>query len=459
MSKQFVKWIKSAITTFIDPDLNGPDLIDPERGARVVSLAGRVSRGLKKEQKAFSIDRFRAQHDPNPRELYDAVQIVYRRLLERVWSDEVMTENENIQLLWVQKCLDLSNSEAMSLRREVAIEQFRNALAQAMDDGCLSPDEEVRLAHIAESVGETSRVLARRFFKKEGEGFLRGVFYASIEDGCLSNDDWQSLVSTSHRLGIGKVELLQAIARPALEFVEHVLADAKAEGSITKDHESRIVWLMSTLEIDPKFVSYALEELRVLRCMVEIAEGRLPSLMKPDGMEFRSGEIVHAIKGAKLIVIRQLRSGEYRDVHVGRLVIMDSRMVFQSQTIAQAINYRKIIAHRGGVDWFEFQVEQKPMWGVHLESPDAVLYPILSKAIAFSNQTALRKDGDERTRHIPRDVRQRVWTEYGGKCAECGANDYLEYDHVIPVARGGSNSDANVQLLCRRCNLKKSDHI
>ncbi|MFN9970152.1 MAG: HNH endonuclease, partial [Phycisphaerae bacterium] len=59
----------------------------------------------------------------------------------------------------------------------------------------------------------------------------------------------------------------------------------------------------------------------------------------------------------------------------------------------------------------------------------------------------------------PRDVRQRVWTRYGGRCAECNANDYLEYDHIIPVSKGGSNNDANVQLLCRRCNLKKSDHI
>ena len=60
---------------------------------------------------------------------------------------------------------------------------------------------------------------------------------------------------------------------------------------------------------------------------------------------------------------------------------------------------------------------------------------------------------------ISREVRQRVWTRYGGRCAECGADDYLEFDHVIPVAKGGSNTDANVQLLCRRCNLNKRDNI
>jgi 5-methylcytosine-specific restriction endonuclease McrA len=35
----------------------------------------------------------------------------------------------------------------------------------------------------------------------------------------------------------------------------------------------------------------------------------------------------------------------------------------------------------------------------------------------------------------------------------------LEFDHIIPVAKGGSNAETNVQLLCRRCNGKKSDMI
>ena len=39
------------------------------------------------------------------------------------------------------------------------------------------------------------------------------------------------------------------------------------------------------------------------------------------------------------------------------------------------------------------------------------------------------------------------------------AEDYLEYDHIIPVSKGGSNTAANIQLLCRRCNGKKSDKI
>lgn len=45
-----------------------------------------------------------------------------------------------------------------------------------------------------------------------------------------------------------------------------------------------------------------------------------------------------------------------------------------------------------------------------------------------------------------------------GKCACCGLplgnNPHL--DHIFPLARGGDNSDGNIQLLRARCNLQKS---
>lgn len=66
----------------------------------------------------------------------------------------------------------------------------------------------------------------------------------------------------------------------------------------------------------------------------------------------------------------------------------------------------------------------------------------------------------ERRRIIPTEVKLAVWKRDGGKCVECGATDELHFDHDLPWSKGGTSiTAANVQLLCARHNLSKSDRI
>lgn len=46
--------------------------------------------------------------------------------------------------------------------------------------------------------------------------------------------------------------------------------------------------------------------------------------------------------------------------------------------------------------------------------------------------------------------------QYGYKCLCCGETKPLTVDHVIPIARGGSNDISNIQPLCIRCNKSKA---
>jgi hypothetical protein len=63
-------------------------------------------------------------------------------------------------------------------------------------------------------------------------------------------------------------------------------------------------------------------------------------------------------------------------------------------------------------------------------------------------------------RMIPTAVKVEVWRRDHGKCTECGASTGLHYDHVLPFSRGGRSDDArNIQILCARHNLQKSDKI
>ena len=60
---------------------------------------------------------------------------------------------------------------------------------------------------------------------------------------------------------------------------------------------------------------------------------------------------------------------------------------------------------------------------------------------------------------IPSEVKREVWRRDQGKCSKCGSRENLEYDHIIPVSKGGSNTVRNIELLCQNCNRSKSNKI
>jgi hypothetical protein len=60
---------------------------------------------------------------------------------------------------------------------------------------------------------------------------------------------------------------------------------------------------------------------------------------------------------------------------------------------------------------------------------------------------------------IPERVRHAVWRRDHGRCVQCGSNEQLEFDHIIPLSRGGSSTERNLQLLCAQCNRAKGSTV
>ena len=68
--------------------------------------------------------------------------------------------------------------------------------------------------------------------------------------------------------------------------------------------------------------------------------------------------------------------------------------------------------------------------------------------------------GDELKRPpIPREVVDAVYRRDGARCVYCGSTENLQLDHIIPFSKGGATSLENLQLLCQKCNLEKSNKI
>ena len=60
---------------------------------------------------------------------------------------------------------------------------------------------------------------------------------------------------------------------------------------------------------------------------------------------------------------------------------------------------------------------------------------------------------------IPESVRHEVWRRDEGRCVDCGSRDRLEFDHIVPVSEGGSNTARNLELRCESCNRRKAARI
>ncbi|MDG1271001.1 MAG: HNH endonuclease signature motif containing protein [Flavobacteriaceae bacterium] len=127
------------------------------------------------------------------------------------------------------------------------------------------------------------------------------------------------------------------------------------------------------------------------------------------------------------------------------------------ELLLRRYNVQKINKYFRTID-FKFDYE-----GQKSNSPNTYPITLSPKLEAIKGKTKGKsispKEGDARSRRILQEVKDQVWNRDGGKCVECGSNENLEFDHIIPFSKGGANTYRNIQLLCEHCNRSKSNSI
>ena len=84
--------------------------------------------------------------------------------------------------------------------------------------------------------------------------------------------------------------------------------------------------------------------------------------------------------------------------------------------------------------------------------------PAVFNAEQITETAELRRTG----RYIPFKVKIRVVRRDNYTCQHCGKHlldNEVEFDHIIPVAKGGSSEENNIRLTCFDCNRSKSDKV
>lgn len=99
----------------------------------------------------------------------------------------------------------------------------------------------------------------------------------------------------------------------------------------------------------------------------------------------------------------------------------------------------------------EFEIEAECTMFGHL-------CPVFFVNEPFTETEEMRKNG----RHIPFQTKIRVARRDNYTCQICSKHlkdDELEFDHIIPLSKGGSSEEHNLRLTCFKCNRSKSNKV
>jgi hypothetical protein len=94
---------------------------------------------------------------------------------------------------------------------------------------------------------------------------------------------------------------------------------------------------------------------------------------------------------------------------------------------------------------------------------DSLLADLDRKKLAATSRPRPAREAASGSRRIPAAVRREVWRRDGARCAflgaagRCAERGFLELHHVVPFARGGEATAANIELRCRAHNAYEAE--
>ncbi|WP_280301435.1 TerD family protein [Nocardia neocaledoniensis] len=249
-------------------------------------------------------------------------------------------------------------------------------------------------------------------------------------------------------------ELGRAVLREAgLTQVERMVAFAFADGEVFAEELDAFEHVVSELALSGPIVDDLRRRMHRGRTLSRLRAGELPTIDTP-GLHLDPEERVHLDLPA--VHIRMLARGP-RNTE-GRLIGSSKKLRFVGDGTGIELPWNRVVSvhpEHGTVVLAATSARGGATFGV--TDPDYVA-AALEGALRVAKRLVLTP-GQRDSRSIPQDVKAQVWQRDGGRCVECGDGHYLEFDHIIPLSRGGATSAANLQILCRACNRAKGARI
>ncbi|NEW40068.1 DUF2510 domain-containing protein [Nocardia cyriacigeorgica] len=251
-----------------------------------------------------------------------------------------------------------------------------------------------------------------------------------------------------------------ASLRPlALHHVERMVAFAMADGQIEGPEFERFKQTIAELELSGPQIDDLHRRMHRGRTLTRLRTGDLPTVRTP-GLHLDPEERVHFDAGATQVRLL-VKGPKYTD---GRLIVSNKKLRFVGSDSGIEMPWSRIVSvaiepdEQSGADTVVIAATSA-RGGARFSVDDPhYVAAAVEGALRVAKRLALTP-GQRDTRSIPQEVKAEVWQRDGGKCVECGDGHYLEFDHIIPLSRGGATSATNLQILCRACNRAKGARI
>jgi HNH endonuclease len=402
--------------------------------------------------KTFRLSEFSAKCEI-PKDVADRVaEEIYSSLYRSVIADCVVSAKEREKLDWLAGGLEIDAARIGRIEKRVKEGKYEQAVNGVLADGQITPEEAAQLEQTRRLIG-ISKAEAFQLTKDASESAYRATFRRLVHDGVITPEEQQELLRAKQALALSDEQAGDIIRGDARIFYAQYFLAVIQDGIVTPDEEKRLAWLQEWSGLrDADVAPYHLRMQEVKR-LASYRKGNLPSVRT--GIILEGGEICHW--DHPCILAYETRT---RAIRVsGELVVTSKNVYFISDT--KNLSYRPsrildIVRRSNGL---EIKVNSRQGSGRYLVSEPAELEAILVGVVSKHKFLLSESYSSARTRHIPDDVKREVWDRDAGRCTRCRATEYLEFDHIIPHTRGGANTVNNVQLLCRKCNLIKSDRI
>lgn len=264
---------------------------------------------------------------------------------------------------------------------------------------------------------------------------------------------WQQLFEDARFHLIPESLVFQAANATGLAYLERIAAFAFADGVIEPEELANFQRVAAELALPASAQLTNLQQ-RMLRgyTLSQIRAGHLPSGVAA-GIHLDSDEIVHLDQPAKRI--RMLARGS--KVDLGQLLVSNKKIRFVG-TSGTEVTWARIMSVNADARSVIVKTSTAAGEGTYLVSDPEYVAAVIDTALRIAKRQ-METPGQRASRSIPQHIKAAVYQRDGGRCVQCGAQEYVEFDHIIPHSRGGATSVDNLQVLCRRCNGEKGARI